>query len=236
MAAPTQSTKRSAPESDSPNSPQRSIKRTRRFAFNSLEIKKMGYNFEIPAAITKVRSKLDQPHHVGMALGVMLYYITPLISTHLENAVDYRNKAPEALTWASGFVEAIDQYIAYLRLTDACSEKFPNDLAVDRKGRRPRRKYVERYTYLIETAYKPYVREQLADAFQSWSKEQTQLFNKGIDKALSGIQWCVYPDSNVVIIAGDDGWAIWLRGQCEEMGMLEARAGREGAGGDVDLE
>jgi hypothetical protein len=95
---------------------------------------------------------------------------------------------------------------------------------------------VERYTYLIETAYKPYVREQLADAFQSWSKEQTQLFNKGIDKALSGIQWCVYPDSNVVIIAGDDGWAIWLRGQCEEMGMLEARAGREGAGGDVDLE
>jgi hypothetical protein len=146
----------------------------------------MGYNFEIPAAITKVWTKLDQPHNVGMALGVMLYYIALLISTHLENAVEYQNKAREALTWAPGFVEAIDQYIGYLRLTDSCSEKFPNDTNVDRKGRRPRRKYIEWYTYLIETAYKRYVREQFADVFQGWSKEQTQMFNKGIDKALSG--------------------------------------------------
>jgi hypothetical protein len=218
-------TKRLAPESDYSNSTRQSTKRTRRFAFNSLEIRKKGYNFEIPAAITRVRTKIDKPFNVGMALGVMLYYIAPLISTHLENAVDYTNQVPEALTWASGFAEAIDQYTAYLRLTDDRSKKLPNDTTVDRKGRRPRRKYMERYTYLIETAYKRHVREQFAHTFQSWGKEQTQLFSKGIDKALSGTQWCVYPDTNVVTGTSDDDWAIWLRGQCEELVFWEARTG-----------
>jgi hypothetical protein len=162
-----------------------------------------------------------------MALAVMVYYINPLIPTHLENAVEYQNKVPEALTWVPGFVEAIDQYMAYLRLTDGCSEKFPNDTTVDRKGRRPRRKYLERYTYPIETAYKHRIRGQFADAFQAWSKEQTQLFNKGVDRALSGIQWCAYPETNVAMVTEDDDWAIWLRGQCEELGILEARAGRK---------
>jgi hypothetical protein len=162
-----------------------------------------------------------------MGLGVMLYYIVPLISSHLENPIDFRNKAPEALQWATGFVEAIDQYIAYMRLTDGCSEKFPEDATVDRKSRRPRRKYMERYTHLVERAYREHVREQLCDVFQSWNQEQTQLFNKGIDKALSGIQWVVYPEENVVLAAGDDEWAIWLRGRCEELGMLEARAQRK---------
>jgi hypothetical protein len=187
----------------------------------------MGYNFEIPVAIAKVRTKTDQPFNVGMALGVMLYYIVPLISSHLDNAIDYHKKVPQALQWVTGFVEAIDQYIAYLRLTDGCSEKFPDDTTVDRKSRRPRRKYMERYTHLVENAYKEHVREQLCDVFLSWTKEQTQLFNKGIDKALSGIQWVVYPGENVVLAAGDDEWAIWLRGQCEELGMLEARARRK---------
>jgi hypothetical protein len=27
--------------------------------------------------------------------------------------------------------------------------------------------------------------------------------------------------------AGGDEWAIWLRGKCEELGMLEARAERK---------
>jgi hypothetical protein len=147
-----------------------------------------------------------------MALGVMLYYIVPLISSHLENAIDFYNKVPQALQWMTGFVEAIDQYIAYLRLTDGCSKKVPDNTTVDRKSRRPRRKYMERYTHFVENAYKEHVREQLCGVFQPWTKEQTQLFNKGIDKALSGIQWVVYPEENVVLAAGDDEWAIWLRG------------------------
>jgi hypothetical protein len=228
MANPqTQGIKRAAPAYDISNPPEQAVKRTRQFAFNSLAVRKMGYNFEIPATIAKVRTKIDQPFRVGMALGVMHYHIVPLIATHLENAIGFRNKVPEALTWATGFVDAIDQYIAHLRLTDGCFEKFPNDTTVDRKSRRPRRKYMERYTYLIENMYKEHIREQLCDVFQSWSKEQTQLFNKGVDKALLEIQWVIYPEENVVLNAGGDEWAIWLRGKCEELGMLEARAERK---------
>jgi hypothetical protein len=186
----------------------------------------MGHNFDIPAVITRIRTRTDEPFNAGRALGMMHYHIVPLVSTHLENAVDFRNKDPTALTWATGFVEAVDQYIAYLRLRDGCSEMFPSDVTVDRKRRRMRRKYMERYVYLVENVYKEHVREQLCDVFQSWSKEQTQLFNKGVDKALSGIQWVVYPQENVVLKARDDEWAIWLRGKCEELGMVEARAGR----------
>ena len=221
-----QHTKRPAPDSDSADSPEQTPKRNKNSEFNPTAIKKMGYTFEIPAVIAKARSKIDRPFDMGMALGTMFYYILPLLSTHLENAVEFQNKPPAALSWATGFVEAIDQYVAHLRLTDGCSEKFPNDQAVNRQSRRPRRKYMERYTHIVGTAYKEYVREQLCDVFQAWDKEHTQLFNKGVDKALSGIQWAVYPDENVVLQAGNNDWAIWLRGQCEELGMVEARAGR----------
>ncbi|KAH6877669.1 hypothetical protein BKA58DRAFT_375688 [Alternaria rosae] len=212
---------------DTTSAPEQAVKRAKKHPFDTLALGKMGYDFEIPAVIARVRSKAAQPFDVGMGLGVMLYHIVPLISSHLENPMEFHNKAPKALQWATDFVEAIDQYIAYLRLTDGCSEKFPNDATVDRKSRRPRRKYMERCTHLVENAYRDHVREQLCDMFRSWSKEQTQLFNKGVDKALSGIQWVVYPEENVVLAAGDDEWAVWLRGRCEELGMLEARAQRK---------
>lgn len=219
MATPqTQGTKQAAPAPEFLSPPEAAIKRTRRFVLNSLAVKKMGYHFQIPAITAKMQMKTDQPFNAGMALGMMHYYIVPLISTHLENAVEFRNRVPEALIWATGFVEAIDGCIAYLRLIDGCSEKFPNDITVDRKSRRLRRKYMERYTYLVEDAYKDHVREQPCDVFQSWNQEQTQLFNKGVDKALSGIQWVVYPKENVVLNAGEDGWAIWLAGEVRRAG------------------
>lgn len=212
---------------DTTSAPEQAVKRAKKHPFDTLALRKMGYDFKIPAIIARIRTNSAQPFDVGMGLGVMLYHIVPLISTHLENPMEFHNKAPTALQWATEFVEAVDQYIAYLRLTDGCSEKFPNDATVDRKSRRPRRKYMGRYTHLVENAYKNHVREQLCDIFQSWSKEQTQLFNKGMDKALSGIQWVVYPQENVVLAAGDDEWTIWLRGRCEELGMIEARAERK---------
>ncbi|KAF2028168.1 hypothetical protein EK21DRAFT_102016 [Setomelanomma holmii] len=70
------------------------------------------------------------------------------------------------------------------------------------------------------------VRESLAGVFHGWSPEQIELFNKGVDKALTMVQWVVYPSKNVVFEAGDGDWTAWIRGQCEELGMAEARAGR----------
>jgi hypothetical protein len=67
----------------------------------------------------------------------------------------------------------------------------------------------------------------LGDVFQAWGSDRTRLFNKGADKALSSIQWVVYPDRNVIFEAGEDDWAVWIRGQCEELRMDEAKAGRK---------
>jgi hypothetical protein len=65
---------------------------------------------------------------------------------------------------------------------------------------------------MVETVFKKCIRETLSDVFESWSCEHTQLFNKGVDKALSGIQWVVYPDRNVAMEAGEGDWSAWLHG------------------------
>jgi len=201
--------------------------RTKTSDFNAEAIKKMGYTFELPETMTKLRTKTEQPWQLGVAVGMLLYYISPLISGHLDNPVDFQNKVPGALSWSTGFVPAIDQYIAYLRLTDGCSEKFPSDREVARKDRKRRRKYFERYLFMVEAAFKNHVREVMADVFDAYSQEQTREFNKGVDKALSGVQWMVYPVKNVAFEAGEGDWAVWIRGKCEELGMAEAHAGRK---------
>jgi hypothetical protein len=184
-------------------------------------------NFKFPNSMAGLREKKDQPYDMGVAVGIMLYHIAPLLSTHLDNKIDYQNQSPKALEWAPDFVRAVDQYVAILRLTDGCAEKFPDDLTVDRKARRPRRKFMKRYSHLVGCAYKALMREQLVDIFRGWSEGQTQMFNKGVDKSLSGIQWMVYPVNNVVIEAGEGDWTVWLRAQCEELGKAEAAAGRD---------
>ena len=187
----------------------------------------MSYKLELSNVMAKLRKDSNQTWQLGVAVGTMLYHISPLLTTHLDNPDNFQNKTPEAFTWAIGFVAAIDQYIAHLRLADGCTEKFPNDRDVDRKGRKLRRKYMERYTFMVEVAYKNHIREALADVFRGWTKEQTRAFNKGVDKALSGVQWVVYTDSNVVVEAGEGDWAVWIRGRCEELGRAEAKAGRK---------
>jgi hypothetical protein len=185
--------------------------------------KENGRDFEIPTTIALLRTKTDEPWNVGYAIGVMLYHIAPMLTKHLDNAVDYRNPLPKALLHARDIVPALDAYVKQLRLTDGCAGKFPND---DRKGKTRRRKYMRRFTYMAEAAFKNHIRLALGDVFDGWSGEQTRVFNKGVDKAMTGIQWVVYPDKNVVIEAGEGDWAVWIRGQCEELGMDEARAGR----------
>jgi hypothetical protein len=225
----TMALKRSLPtdQSEFHSSPQHNIKRPKTSPFNAIAIKRMGYTFNLPEVIPLLRTKTQDPWKLGSAVGVMLYHISPLLSTHLDNSIDFQNAVPVALISMPGFVSAIDQYIAYLRLTDGCTKKFPNDLDIDRKGRKPRRKYMERYTYMVEAVYKNHIREALSDIVHVWNAEQTQLFNKGLDKALSGVQWVIYPENNVILEAREGDWAVWIRGRCEVLAMAEAKAGRK---------
>jgi hypothetical protein len=210
-----------------PDLPPHSDKHAKTANLEPLFVRKMVYNFEIPEAMAQVRAEAGRPWSMGVMVGVMLYHISPLLATHLDETVEFQNKVPDALRGIKGFVPAIDQYIAYLRSLNGCSEKFPNDRDVARKDRKSRRTYTERYTLIVEAAYKNHIREALADIFNGWSREHTRLFNKGVDKGLTLVQWVVYPDKNVVFEAGEGDWAVWLRGRCEKLGMAEAKAGRK---------
>lgn len=210
-------------QSDTHDSPPEGVKRVKAEVYTYSVPKENGRDFEIPTTIALLRTKVDEPLKVGYAIGVMLYHISPLLTNHLDKAVDYKTPLPKALSQVRDIVPALDAYIKHLRLTDGCSLKFPND---DRKGKTRWRKYIGRYTYMAEAAFKNHIRQTLGDVFDEWSGEQTRSFNMGVDKALNGVQWVVYPDKNVVVEAGEDDWAVWIRGQCEELGMDEARAGR----------
>jgi hypothetical protein len=72
-----------------------------------------------------------------------------------------------------------------------------------RKAEASQRKYVDPFTYLTEMAFKSYIAEHFGGVFRSWSKEETQALNKGVDKAVSGVQWVVYPSKNVAFEAGE---------------------------------
>jgi hypothetical protein len=61
--------------------------------------------------------------------------------------------------------------------------------------------------------------------FASWDSEQTQIFNNGVGKVLSGVQWKIYPKANVVLEVGDGDWGVWLREQCDELGMAKVKCG-----------
>lgn len=53
------------------------------------------------------------------------------------------------------------------------------------------------------------------------------MFNMGVDKPLSGVQWVEYPGfQNVVIAAGTGDWAEWLKGRCERLGKERVGRGR----------
>lgn len=203
-------------QSDACDSPSKGAKRVKTEVYTYSVAKENDRDFEIPTTIALLRTKINEPWNVGYAIGVMLYHIPSLLTKHLDNVIDYKNPLPKALRHVRDIVPALDAYIKHLRLLDGCSSKFPND---DRKGKTRRRKYIGGYTYMAEAAFKNHIRQALGDVFDGWSGEKSRSFNKGMDKALTGVQWVVYPDKNVVIEAGEGDWAVWIRGHCEELGM-----------------
>jgi hypothetical protein len=62
---------------------------------------------------------------------------------------------------------------------------------------------------------------------QRWTAEQTEEFNKGVDKRLTGMAWSRYPTLNVCSKADREDWGVWLRSRCDGLGLVEAKAGRK---------
>jgi len=106
-----------------------------------LILQQVNCNFPTPAAIAQVKQQIDRPYDMGVALGMMMYHMRGPVATHLDNAHDFQNKVPRILTWTSDFTEAVDKYIACLRLPSGCTVAFPA-FPPDRKTRRSRRKYL----------------------------------------------------------------------------------------------
>ncbi|KAE8857188.1 hypothetical protein P3342_008701 [Pyrenophora teres f. teres] len=182
----------------------------------------MNYKFEIPAAMAQAKQKIDRLYDVNVALSMMMHPIRGMAATHLDSAFSFWGKVPKTLAWSRDWIEAVDKYPAYLRLSNDCTEAFP-EFPSDRKSRRSPRKCLQRFVQEMATEFNNHVREQLLDVFLAWTKEQMQLFNKGVNKALSDLQWVVYTEDDVVL-AGDIPWAAWLQSrQCEELGMIQAR-------------
>ncbi|KAF2678177.1 hypothetical protein K458DRAFT_481042 [Lentithecium fluviatile CBS 122367] len=181
--------------------------------------------FQIPETITVLRN-ITNTYEVGRACGELLYSITSLVAYHLDQSADCQNEPQRASISTSEFTAAVDAYLHFLRIYDGCSERFPNGIAVDRKGRRARRKYRERYIFILETRFKNALHEALGGMMKTWTEEQIEKFNKGVDKVLSGAAWTKYPGKNVCLEAGESDWGVWLRGKCEELGIVEAKVGR----------
>ncbi|KAF2821515.1 hypothetical protein CC86DRAFT_105519 [Ophiobolus disseminans] len=97
----------------------------------------------------------------------MLSRIPYLLNTNLSDSAGLQRSDTTDL------VPAADKYIEHLRLVDGCTEKFPYDSEVDRKARRPRRKYNKCYLSITGTAYEVHVREVMAHMFNAWTPEQT---------------------------------------------------------------
>jgi hypothetical protein len=127
-----------------------------------------GRDFAIPLTVSKLRSNRSKPWEIGYFIGLMLYHIPPLLTTHLDYGLEFKNPVPKALSAVGDFVVAVDAYIRHLRLTDGCSKKFHND---DRNAAKHRRKYIERYTYIVEAVFKNYICETLGDIIQAWSSQ-----------------------------------------------------------------
>lgn len=181
---------------------------------------------QLPETVHAMRKMAGSPFNLGVAIGQLLFGVDVLVHTHLDNEADFRNRPLKVLISTTEFTEAVDSQLHTLRLTKGCTEKFPKDMEVDRKGRRPRRKNASRFINFIEIQYQKLIRKELEGVFLSWNDKQTASFNEGLDCVLNNGIWIVYPTENVVLKVGEGDWSKWLESTCDELGMVESKASR----------
>ncbi|KAF2008666.1 hypothetical protein BU24DRAFT_359826 [Aaosphaeria arxii CBS 175.79] len=178
----------------------------------------MACALKIDTTILALRSLSEDPNLLGHACAQLLQAVRELVNKHLDHNHDHRSKAPACLVATEDFTREIDAHIFEWRVQDKCTEAFPDDLLIDRKARRPRRKILKKYIRDLEAALKECLVSGLGTVLGGYSAVENAGFNKGVDKVLSGIQWRDYPDRNVVMEAGRCDWKDWLRKRCEVVG------------------
>jgi hypothetical protein len=187
---------------------------------------KAGVSFDIPTTIATIR-KMTYLYDVGRACGQLLHSIPSIVKQHFDHDADYHSKPRPAAISSVEFTAAVDANIRRLRIRDDCIVKFPNNPALDRKVRHHHRKCLNRCIASLETSLREALRDGLGKWMVMWTAEQTEEFNKGVDKSLTGMAWSRYPTVNVCLKADKEDWGIWLRSRCDELGLVEAKAGRK---------
>ncbi|KAF1961840.1 hypothetical protein CC80DRAFT_401445 [Byssothecium circinans] len=186
------------------------------------------HNFRVSRTIQQLLSLKNEPYKVGLACGELLHAVPTLVAYHMDEAYDFKNNPSrvKASIDPAEFASAVDALLQHLRRTDGHVGKFPGALSGDQKERKLRRKYMELYTSQVEKAVKTVLKKEMRGVFLGWDGQQTEGFNKGLDRALTGAAWARYPKENVVLATEKQEWSEWLRSQCEALGMVEAAADR----------
>jgi glycosyltransferase involved in cell wall biosynthesis len=179
--------------------------------------------FSLYDTLPILRAKSKSPWELGHCIGLLISHMRPLISTHLDNASYISSPCPSALAGYEDFVCAVDTNVSSLRYADGISSALPTN---DRKEKAKKSKLVGRYTRILEASFVTAILTGLEDSFAGYGKEETSMFNKGVDKALSGVQWVEYPGWKIVLLVIGD-WADWLKDECQRLGMKRAKAGEK---------
>lgn len=182
--------------------------------------KPMSVSLHIPNSIAALREKAKSPYDLGVACGELLEAIPILVSNHLIQPSDFRKKIPKASIDTKEFTAAIGCYPQQMRDLGKESEAFLDLFTVDRNQGRPLKNAQAKYTKQLKKLYKAQLADQLKDIFLGYDVDSTRKFNKGVDFALTGIAWRLYPATNVVYGSGKEQWSLWLRGHCEVLGKV----------------
>ncbi|KAF2105894.1 hypothetical protein BDV96DRAFT_591738 [Lophiotrema nucula] len=182
----------------------------------------MSLNFQIPATIDALRALSKDPYRLGQASGELLGMIPGMVNRHLSHDVHdpglHKNMKPISKSIdTADLAQAVEAALTQLRTQDGVTTAFPHDSEVDRKQRKPRRKYVVLYTSQIEKVFQTRV-AQLLKNMVDWTGKDNIDFNKGFDEGYTGlVVWNKYPTHNVALKAGEEKWGVWLRKACEQL-------------------
>jgi len=184
----------------------------------------MARALEIPNTIDALHAKAGTPYQMGEACGVLAEMITILVKINLDHSAGYRSNRVVECIDAREFTAAVDASLKEMRSKDGVTMPFPDALSnIDRKERRYRRRYSDRYIEHIKGRFAKAIHDGLYDTLKGFGPDANQQFNKGFDYGHNRMAWRAYPSVNVVLEAKQEDWSIWLRARCESLGLISLR-------------
>ncbi|KAF2653095.1 hypothetical protein K491DRAFT_680790 [Lophiostoma macrostomum CBS 122681] len=183
----------------------------------------MSPTLDLSSTMAVLRTKLQNPFAFGKTCAAIESSIPSLVDGHLYHSATYRHGPSKA---PSFFTERLDNFLQELRKRDRITEPFPDEAAVDRKQRKPRRKWSRQYIAIVEQTFKERLLAEFTGVFRAYAVSETKEFNRGVDVALFGTQcYREYPEVTVAVGAGkDEDWMEWMKRECEQAHIRRARA------------